>query len=205
MNTPQSTTSATLAYPTDRRLALRAMSLLILLAGAYTPAGYAADAHVHGAARLDVAVDGPVLTLILASPLDNFVGFEHAPVDAAQRAALQDMQDRLRDAGAGFLPAPAAGCAPETIEIDLPFPVEDAAETHAHDHAHDHDHHDHDRGHAEVTAHYVYRCAHPDRLDALEVRLFKTFPRLERLDVQSVGPRGQSAARLTPASPRLTW
>lgn len=177
------------------------MSLLILLAGAYTPAGHAADAHVHGAARLDVAVDGPVLMLTLASPLDNFTGFEHAPVDAAQRAALQDMLDRLRDAEVVFLPAPAAGCAPETIEIDMPFPVEGAAETHAHDH-HDHGH---DHGHAELTAHYGYRCAHPDRLDTLEVRLFKAFPRLERLDAQIAGPRGQAAGRLTPASPRLSW
>jgi Protein of unknown function (DUF2796) len=34
----------------------------------------AAEPHVHGVARLDVAVEGPGLTLMLESPLDSLVG-----------------------------------------------------------------------------------------------------------------------------------
>lgn len=166
---------------------------------------HAAGPHVHGVASLDVAVDGASLTLILISPLDSLVGFEHAPVDAAQRAALQAMENRLHDAGSGFLPAPAAGCTLETLEIDMPFRADSATATHAHGHDQDHHHHAQVHGHAELTAHYVYRCEHPERLDALEVRLFETLPRLERLDVQVAAPRGQSATRLTAASPRLSW
>ena len=41
---------------------------------------HCAPAHVHGVARIDLAVDGDQLTLSLEMPLDNLVGFEHAPV-----------------------------------------------------------------------------------------------------------------------------
>jgi hypothetical protein len=37
------------------------------------------------------------------------------------------------------------------------------------------------------------------------VGLFQHFPKLRRLDVQVAGPRGQSAARLSPQQKRLAW
>ncbi|MGB0128732.1 MAG: DUF2796 domain-containing protein [Rhodocyclaceae bacterium] len=39
----------------------------------------AQHAHEHGVAKLDVASDGGALAINVESPLDNRVGFEHAP------------------------------------------------------------------------------------------------------------------------------
>jgi len=64
-------------------------------------------AHVHGAARLQVAVDGNTLNLQLETPLASLVGFEHAPRTNQQKQALQAMAERLRQAGEIFTPTPA--------------------------------------------------------------------------------------------------
>ena len=44
--------------------------------------------HVHGEGRLDVVIDRDQLTLSLELPLDAAVGFERAPRNEAERAAL---------------------------------------------------------------------------------------------------------------------
>ena len=46
-------------------------------------------------------------------------------------------------------------------------------------------------GHADADASYEFRCAEPAKLRQVEQRLFEHFRRLERLQVQLVGPRGQ--------------
>ena len=46
--------------------------------------------------------------------------------------------------------------------------------------------------HAELGATYVFRCAQPARLTTLEVLLFDAFRRVERIDVKTALPQGQS-------------
>ena len=62
-----------------------------------------AAAHSHGRAKLRVATDGNLLTLEFESPLENLVGFEHAPRNDKQKAALQGMAEALRKADAHLL------------------------------------------------------------------------------------------------------
>ena len=50
--------------------------------------------------------------------------------------------------------------------------------------------------HADLDATYVFKCAQPARLTALEVLLFDAFKRVERIDVQAVLPQGQTKAVL---------
>ncbi|HUK03697.1 MAG TPA: DUF2796 domain-containing protein, partial [Burkholderiales bacterium] len=64
--------------------------------------------HVHGVARLQIALDGPLLTLFLDSPLDNLLGFEHFPSTEEQKAAVAALDSRLRRAQSVFVPTPAA-------------------------------------------------------------------------------------------------
>ena len=56
------------------------------LAATALPA-WAAKAHQHGVARLDVAVEATRVTLYLDTPLDNLLGFERAPRTDAERKA----------------------------------------------------------------------------------------------------------------------
>lgn len=148
-------------------------------------------AHVHGAARLEVAIDGNTLAITLESPLDSLLGFEHAPRTDQERMAVRAMAEHLNRAARLFAPTPAAGCAP--VSVKLESPVLAPAGKPAAD------------GHADVDGDYVFRCERPEGLRNLEVKLFDAFPGLRQVDVQVAGPRGQAAARLSPKARRIAW
>lgn len=59
--------------------------------------------------------------------------------------------------------------------------------------------------HAELEVTWNFRCALPQALAGLDVRLFQVFPGLRRIDAAMAGPKGQLSARLSPAFPRLKW
>lgn len=160
---------------------LRAAGALALWAAA-SGAG-AGPVHDHGAARLDVALDGAVLTIALEMPLDSLVGFERAPRTPAERQAATAALARLRDGAALFKPDLAAQCTLQAAEVSAPVLESPGAAASG--------------GHADLDAEYRFQCAQPTRLGAIEVRLFETFRRLERLDVQAALPAGQRKARLS--------
>lgn len=60
---------------------------------------FAHERDVHGEARLEVAIEQGSLELKLEMPLDSAVGFEHAPKNDQQKAALSETLRRLEDAG----------------------------------------------------------------------------------------------------------
>jgi hypothetical protein len=158
-------------------------------------------AHEHGVAELKVAVDGANLFVEFVSPLDNLVGFEHAPATVAQREALRRAELRLRDFPAMFALPQAAGCVLESVTLDGPW-----LQTAEHDHPHD-EHAAHTEpdagGHAELVAAYQLVCAHPEALDGLETGLFTHFPRLQQIRAERASIRGQSAITLRAGRVRL--
>jgi len=165
-------------------------------------------AHVHEIASLQLAIDGNILTLDFASPLDNLLGFEHAPRTDKQKTAIRNMADRLRKADVVFITTPAAHCTSSSIQLDSPVLGEaltqpSGKKASAPTHHKDADHDDDD--HADLSAEYVFTCEHPDNLRDLEVKLFDYFPNLRRVDVQVASARGQSAAKLTPGARRVSW
>lgn len=175
-----------------------ATTLLTLasLAGATGPAAAAGKAHEHGVMKLDVAVEGNILSIALESPLDSFLGFERAPRTDAERTAAAELLTRLRgpDRGAPlFSPDAAAQCTLNKAEVSAPV-LEASKPAAAKD------------GHADLDASYAYTCTQPAQLKNLEVGLFEAFRRLKRIDVQVAGAQGQSKLTLTrPArSIRLT-
>lgn len=156
-----------------------------------SPAFAAAPAHEHGAATLDLAVDGKTLSIALESPLDNLVGFEHAPKSEKQKAALARMEKELRAGDRLFKPNAEAACALVEAAVESPFaaPAGKAAAD----------------GHADVEARWTFTCAKPEALRAVEVQLFDAFPGLKRLKAQTATARGQSGATLTPKRRTLAW
>ena len=183
----------------------RFASLLSLLAAASLPSAAHAQhthgAHEHGAAELTVALDGQALVIELISPLDNLVGFEHAPANDAQRAALAEAGRLLSDADAMFALTAAAACRFEQADIESPWPM--AAVAPAAGHA-DAAHAPPTRGeHEEVVVAYRYTCLQPAALQRIDVRAFARFPRLREIRVEHATARGQGAAVLTPAAAAL--
>jgi hypothetical protein len=161
----------------------RCIVLIALLT--LTSTAVAHGKHVHGEARLEIAIDKESVELALEMPLDSAVGFEHAPKDAQQKAALEDAVRRLGDAGALWRLTAQAGCTLKSARVETPQFGAD--------------------GHADLDADYVFQCAHPGALKSIETTLFKAFPRLHRIESQWVGPAGQGARTLTPKQPALKW
>lgn len=175
--------------------------IIVLLTLAFTPAAFAQQhhgTHEHGVAELRVAVDGPALLVELESPLDNLVGFEHAPRDQEQRDALASAEQTLAQFHRLFdLPA-AAACTLKEVHLQSPWPQ---SEDH-HRHEHEHDHQDGET-HADMRIHYELACAQPQALSSVAVKLFDAFPRIHHIRAETATPRGQGSATLSPASRRL--
>ena len=149
----------------------------------------AAPAHHHGSAKMDVSVEGNVLTIGLEIPMDSTVGFERPPRSDKEKAAYAAMTTKLKDAAALFSPTAAANCKPTGTEVRDPFPDGKAKSD----------------GHADIDATYSFQCADPSALKGFETTLFKAFKRLHKIDVQRTTPSGQGKAKLSGNAPRLSW
>ncbi len=183
--------------------------LVLALCGAMLVAANAgaAPAHVHGIARLDVAIDGEALQLSLESPLANLVGFEHAPSNAQETQAVSAMVRRFSRPEDLFAPSPAARCSVKSILLSSPVidakllavPGVPAPPPAAASVPHEED------GHAELEARIAFRCERPRDLKRLEAKIFGAFPGMLQLDVQVVTPSRQSAAKLRAKSNAIAF
>lgn len=188
-----------------------AMALAVLAGAASAEETRHADAHEHGHGTFRMVVEDDHAVIEIAVPAFDIVGFEHAPSTAAQRAALANAAATLGRPDSLFAMPGAAECAIGRIAIgfgatgghdpedhDDHDDHEDHGDTeHAHedDHAHE-DHDDPAKGgetHSEVTASYLFACAHPEALDRIEFGYFEAFPDAEELAVVILSAAGQNA------------
>jgi hypothetical protein len=112
-----------------------------------------AEAHVHGQASLDVAVDGATLTLMLEAPADSLTGFEHAPGTDEEHATTAKMKEILTHADRLFLTTAAAECKLASVELHSLLLGEAPEPGH--------------EGHADLDGTFVMKCAHPEQLHDL--------------------------------------
>ena len=155
------------------------------------------DAHEHGVASLNVALDGQTLEIQLQSPAMNLVGFEHEARSEADQAKVAAARQHLEQPQALFALPIEAKCALQESELDSPL-----FGGHAHD---EHEHAD-EHGHSDIDASYRFACANAEALQTLELgSFFGTFPATEKLEVQLIGPSGQQGAELTPSNSRLSF
>lgn len=155
------------------------------------------DAHEHGAAQLNVVLDGKMLHLQLDSPAINLLGFEHAATSDADKAKVAATRSLLAQPQTLF-GLSAGDCNISKQELESPLFAEHEHEEH-HDHAKD-------SGHSDIHAHYSLDCQKPEDLQQLDLgELFKRFPATEKIQVQLIGPNGQQGLELTPAQPTLSF
>jgi hypothetical protein len=177
----------------NRKVALMTgAALLAAMAGTAGPGRAQTAPHVHGVVALQVAIDGPRVVLTLRAPLDSLVGFERAPRTEAQRRLAAQALASLREPDELFrLDAPAA-CRRVSVQVEAPVlearPGDAAAAAAGRD------------GHADLDAEIVYECGRPEALKVLEVGLADRFKRTRRVEVEVVGPRGQSKTTLRGAT-----
>jgi hypothetical protein len=157
------------------------------------------DAHEHGAAQLNVVLDGKMLHLQLDSPAMNLVGFEHAAKSAADKAKVAAARSQLTQPQVLF-GLNAGDCNISKQEVESPLFAKDA-DSHEHEHEKSHD-----SEHSDIHAHYSLDCQKPEELQQLDLgELFKRFPATEKIQVQLIGPNGQQGLELTPAQPTLSF
>jgi hypothetical protein len=167
------------------------LSLLALLLVAPFAAG-AGQAHEHGIARLDVAVEPARVVILLDSPLENLVGIEREPRTDTEKARADAMLARLRQGAVLFRIDPAAGCTLTRVELQSPALGLGPARAKA------------DAGHADLEAMFEFACPRATSAGFIDTAMFDAFPRLQRLKVQMVTGRGQSEATLRRPASRLT-
>ena len=161
-------------------------------------------AHVHGVAKLEVAVEGGSLSLHLESPLEGVLGFEHAPGNDKERAIVAQMRKAMANGGALFFPTSAAQC--KFVDSKLEAPTLDAKLASGIPDKHEkHDKHAEHEAHSDLDADFRFTCAEPAKLTGMEVRLFNAFPKMRRIDAQVVSDKGQKATRLSSKMRFLSW
>lgn len=177
---------------TTSRPGLRTGGALLLAAALLAPAlpVQAGKPHQHGVVRLDVAVDGNTLTLQMEAPLDSLLGFERRPRTEAERKAADEVLRRVNDPASLLQPTAAAACAPGASKVNAEVLAPAAAGEKA-------------RQHAELEVSWSFSCKAVDKLDAVEVGLFDAFKRIERIEVQVAGAKGQAKHTLTRTKKRL--
>jgi hypothetical protein len=148
-----------------------------------------ADAHQHGTGKLDIAIDGQIVSLALEVPADDIVGFEHVAKTPADKAKVEAAKAKLATPLALFELPKAAGCSLQTGEVKFATETKDKKD------AHD--------GHAEVTAEYTLTCTNAAEVKAIEFLYFKAFKGAEALKVNLIGPAAQLAFEVTRKKPRL--
>lgn len=167
--------------------------LLAGCGGAVAPEG----AHVHGVARLNVALDdarGGTVELI--APAESLYGFEHAATSDADRATQEAALATLRDEiGRLLVLDPALGCRFEAQEVDVVY------EDHAHEDGEaDAEHADGEESisgtHSEVHAAWALACD-ADLTDTTARAAFgDAFPGIEELVVTVLSDAGQTSLEL---------
>lgn len=150
----------------------------------------AGKAHVHGTARLDIAVEAKKITVQLESPLDNLLGYERAPRTDAERRQADALVARLKAAGTMFRIDPAAHCALAHVELAssaLKLGQPDPSE----------------EGHADIDGSFEFDCTDATQAAFIDVGLFE-FARLQRIAVQVAAPRGQFKRDLQRPATRIS-
>lgn len=169
------------------------------------------DAHAHGDWEFFAALDRKQLSITITAPIVDVVGFEHAPENEKEYAAIGVLNTKLQNPELLFVLDERAACALATpVQIVLPKSFGKNADLDNH-HKEDHENHgdhedhvDHHDSHGDHSDHvsnleltYILDCKVPARLRTITITGFDTFPALENVDAVFLSDARQVADRLT--------
>ncbi len=123
-----------------------------------------AGAHEHGAAKLDIAMEGLKGSLVFEVPMESLTGFEHEAKTAADKKKMADAEAALRSKMGQMVLLPAtAACSITVTEVE--------AERHG--------------GHSEMHVRGAIACKQPLTGD-IRFAFGKVFPGIHKVAVQFV-------------------
>ena len=153
------------------------------------------NAHQHGAALLNIAIEGNSLHIELESPAMNFVGFEHAPKNHEQKHAVEHAAAELKNGNSLFVLTAAAQCSLTEAQVESPMLEQEHNE---------HEKHDKEM-HSEFHANYVFQCKQIKALRTVDVQLFNKFSGTDEIRVQLITSKGQTVKELTAGNHKLVF
>jgi hypothetical protein len=155
--------------------------------------------HIHGEGHLNIAYENGRFVIELDVPGDDVVGFEHAPADPQQQAAMDNAIRQLRAPLDLFRFPEAAHCS--VLSADLNEPAQPEAEVRP---PFDGKGHALPEGHLDFHLTYEISCGNVEAAEEIRFDYFKLFPRTEALQIQLVGEHGQSSGHVVRAIPVFT-
>ncbi len=142
-------------------------------------AGHSHGAHSHGKAEMELTIQGSAIRGLFRTPMDSLLGFEHAPKTDAQKKAVSDLRERLKNPALWFVPTADAQCVVRSHEASSTLfsgAVKDA--------------------HSDLEYRFSFECAVPNALKGLEILALRDFRRLSEVRVQLVTDRGQRLVKM---------
>jgi hypothetical protein len=153
--------------------------------------GAQGDVHQHGLVQLNVAIDGGLAVVEMASPAVNLLGFEHAPETEAELLKLEDVL-RLLSNYRTLVEVKDGDCSQTGHTVQNPYAA-DAHDAGPHVHADDSD-----EQHQEILLRYELECF--DEITAIQFEGFSVFSGIEQAVVQWVSGASQGRTTLTPTN-----
>lgn len=133
-------------------------------------------AHDHGAAEINLAVEGKKVDIEFHAPAQAIVGFEYVPTSAADKKKQADAIAGLKANIAKMIVFdPKLGCTivAKSVEVENPEP-----------------------DHAEVDGDFEATCAQPPAGSKVTFGVTKAYPGLTTVKVQAVGKSGSTGAEI---------
>ena len=141
-----------------------------------SPTGSAHAQHVHGAATLDIGIEGKAGQATLRASGEDLYGFERAPRTAAERAKQEAALKVLREQGASLIRFQAGlGCSVTTESAKVVSPKS---------------------GHDEVEARFRIACRQAPAGKPVSFGVSQAFRGVETVTVQLVSDTAQTSRRV---------
>lgn len=161
------------------------------------------DAHEHGTALLNMAIENNNIHLELESPAMNIVGFEHQAKTKQDKLTIKNAVERLNQGNTLFVTSAKAQC--KLTSVDVESALIDSKDKHDDHDEHDkhdkHDDHDeHEETHSEFHVTYMFTCKNIAELKSIDAQIFTFFKGSEEIHVQLITDKGQTEKELTPSN-----
>jgi Protein of unknown function (DUF2796) len=154
------------------------------------------EAHVHGVAEVNIAVEGSKADVEFRAPAENVMGFEYEAKSDADRkkrdAALNTMQTKMSQM---VLFDPKLGCQFSGAKTQIVEEKEDQAKAQSGGKSAPKDQKQSGE-HREVRATLSVACDKPLAGSRVRFAVSKVFPEIQEIKVQVLGDSGQSGATI---------
>lgn len=138
---------------------------------------------------MELAQEGTKLSIELHAPGEALLGFERAPRNQEEKAAMAATLNDLRQPDAWLVMDSRAQCTLASASVQTTgFDEKDHKQAH---------------GHAEIRASYRYDCKASAQLRTIDIGLSKRYARVKHIRVDMVLPSHQGSQALSAGSTRL--